>query len=373
MKFIRLASGMLGGVFVVLALIILFAGFGNTDFVTEIVLKLVIGAFLLAAALFLLHVGTRVKKRWIPVFVLGWALAVCAPLQLLYSVYEFDHAADPGARIVSGLVALLIPPTFLLLGVHLIKLARRADARSRSELAPDPRAPILYLRPFSVDPQASRVTAREDVAALAFNTRTEEEHLAQVLGEFGPCVAIGRPGERLPQLGFKRLYVGNEEWQVTVLQFMSQAQLVILMGGSSRNYAWEFQEAVQRVAPQRLLLLVPSNAKDRADFEQLARRLIPAVEPDIPGNAIFRGRTFQAILYFEPDWTPHYAVCEGPGHFRRTLMPSLVPALKMALRPVYAQLNWKWTPPPLVLSRLLYEGAAVVFALFFLRIIVFNA
>jgi hypothetical protein len=373
MNLIRLASGMLGGVLVLLALIILFAGFGNTDLVTEIVLKSVMGALLLAGALFLLHVSTGLKKRWVPVFVLGWALAVCAPLQLLYSVYEFDHAADLGARIVSGLVALLIPPTFLLLGGHLIKFARRADARSRSRLAPDPRPPILYLRPFSVDPQASRVTAREDMAALAFNTRTEEEQLAQVVGEFGPCVAIGRPGERLPQLGFKRLYVSNEEWQATVLQFLSQAQLVILMGGSSRNYAWEFHKAVELVEPQRLLLLIPADAKDRTEFGQLARQLLPGVEPEIPPKAIIRGRTFQAILYFGRDWTAHYAVCESPGHFRRTLMPSLVPALRMALRPVYAQLDWKWTPPPLVLSRILYEGAVVVFALFFLRIILFNA
>jgi hypothetical protein len=258
--------------------------------------------------------------------------------------------------------------------VQSIKLARRAGGTStESVLATDPRSPILYLRPFNVDREASRVTAWEGITSLAFNTRTEEELLAQAMSEFGPCVAIGRPGERLPQLGFNRLYVSNEEWQATVLEFMSKAQLVILMGGSSRNYSWEFQKAVEMVESQRLLLLIPSKAKDLMDFRQLAQRLIPRFELEIPKNAIFRGRTFQAILYFKQDWTPHYAVAKAPAHFRKTLTPSIVPALKMALRPVYAQLNWKWTPPPLVLSRILYEGAAVVFALFFLKIVLLRS
>jgi hypothetical protein len=373
MNAFRLAAGMLGGVLVMLAVIVVVSESDNTNLVTEIFVKAVVCAVLLTGALFLLHFSTRLKKRWIPLFALGWALALCGPLLLLYSVYRFDQATDLFGKIASFLAALAIPPAFLLLGVQLIKFARRAGSRGQRALATDIRSPILYLRPFDVDPKASRVIAREGVASLVFNTRTQEEQLARVMSEFGACVAIGRPGERLPQLGFNRLYVGNDDWQATVLDFMSKAQLVILMGGSSRNYSWEFQKAVELIEPQRLLLLIPSKAKDMVEFAQLAQRLLPRFEPEIPRNAIFPGRIFQAILYFEPDWTPHYATCDAPAHFRRTLMPSMVPALKMALRPVYAQVGWKWTPPPLVLSRILYEGVVVVTALFFLKVIFFSS
>jgi hypothetical protein len=51
------------------------------------------------------------------------------------------------------------------------------------------------------------------------------------MSKIGPFVAIGRPGERLPQLGAIRLYVADPEWQEMVTRLMSEAALVVLRAG----------------------------------------------------------------------------------------------------------------------------------------------
>jgi hypothetical protein len=213
------------------------------------------------------------------------------------------------------------------------------------------------------------VRTRKDSTSLFFNTRTEEELIADVMSEIGPCVAIGRPGEKLPELGFTRLYIGDEKWQEAVLQFMRRAQLVIIMGGSSRNYAWEVGKALELVEPHRLLFLIPSDANELVKFHQTLGQTIQGFDRQIPNNAIFPAQTFKAILYFDRNGTLHYARAETPSHFCRALTTDIRPALKMSLRPIYEQLAVKWSPPPLVLSRMLYESALLVCAIFFILVV----
>ena len=59
-------------------------------------------------------------------------------------------------------------------------------------------------------------------------TGTEEEQLAEAMKDVGPFVAIGRPGEALPELGAGRPYASHAEWQDQVGQLISKAQLVVL-------------------------------------------------------------------------------------------------------------------------------------------------
>jgi hypothetical protein len=68
----------------------------------------------------------------------------------------------------------------------------------------DHRPPVVYLRSFKADEVTRRGTIFGDF-------QTEEEVLAEVLSEFGPVVAIGKPGEELPELGAARLYVRDAE------------------------------------------------------------------------------------------------------------------------------------------------------------------
>jgi hypothetical protein len=53
--------------------------------------------------------------------------------------------------------------------------------------------------------------------------RSEEEYLRAEILKAGPFVAVGRPGDPLPQLGANRLYVDDADWQAAVLRLMDGA------------------------------------------------------------------------------------------------------------------------------------------------------
>jgi hypothetical protein len=317
---VRLLAGVLGVIFLISAL----SSFFN-DTTDPLSTRIVFDALILVFGVLLLSFGARVKRTWVPLWVLGWFLSLSAALQVLYSYYGFNHSVDVVEKLKS-LFWTLLSPLQLYGGVQAIKLAKRASMSMLGKLdLKDPRAPILFLRPFTVDSKIARVRIGKDLVSLAFNTKTEEELIAKEMSKIGPCVAIGRPDEKLPQLGFTRIYVSDDNWQETVLEYMSRAQLVVLIVGSSRNFSWELQKAVELVKPEHLLFLVPSDPNDARDFSRIVQTVLPYPPPDIPKDAIFPAVSFRALLYFEQDWRPHYAVPEAPAHFRRTLAQHVTP------------------------------------------------
>ena len=358
MRALRWLAGFLGATCLVLAMSILVNSSG-----IDLAGKIVLGGIVSFVAFLLLSLSAQMKLRWVPLWALGWWLAAAAVLQLPFLTKPFGEgsAAEKFWIVVWGCTEV---PLQLALGAWLTKTARRGSARRPADLPlTDSRAPVLYLRPFTADSRTSRVIARDGVTDLFFNTRTEEELVAEVLAGIGPCVAIGRPGERLPELGFHRFYVSQDKWRDTVLEYLSKARLVVLMGGASENFSWEVEKALEFVKPQQLLLLVPSDAKERRGFSELLKRLLPQAPPSVPKNAVIKANAFTALMYFASDWTPSYAVPQPTGHFRQRLSQKLSGTLQMALKPVYGQLSLVWKPPPLAASRIVYDGvlAAILF------------
>jgi hypothetical protein len=126
------------------------------------------------------------------------------------------------------------------------------DVRTAEEVvAADPRRPVLYLRSFGVDDQVqvptrggwARLMALSNYAASV----SPEQELTFMLERIGPVVAIGRPGERLPELGAARLYVGDDDWRRVVGEFMDNAALVVIRAGETANLWWETEEALAPV------------------------------------------------------------------------------------------------------------------------------
>jgi len=364
---LRWLAGFLGATSLVLAISI----FVNSSGI-DLVGKIVLGGIVSFVAFLLLSLSAQMKLRWVPLWALGWWLAATAVLQLPFLTKPFrdGSAADKFWSVVWGCTEV---PLQLALGAWLIKTAKRGSARRPADLPLiDSRAPVLYLRPFTADAKTSRVIARDGFTDLFFNTRTEEELVAEVLGEIGPCIAIGRPGERLPELGFHRFYVSQEKWRDTVLEYLVKASLVVLMGGASENFSWEVERALALVKPQRLLFLVPSNAKERSGFSELLKRLLPQAPPAVPKDGVIAAKAFIAILYFASDWTPSYAVPQPAGHFRQPLSQKLTATLQMALKPVYRQLSLLWKPPPLALSRIVSDGVLAALLLLVAGIVLFG-
>lgn len=217
--------------------------------------------------------------------------------------------------------------------------------------------PVLYLRSFRADAAASTVV----------NETTEEEQLAQALNPLGPFVAIGRPGEELPELGASRMYVKQNQWKETVMDLMKNSRVVVMRIGDSKGFWWEFQQALQSIRPEQLLLLVPEDEElyrrfcekakeylpcslpeyrnDRdylAIFIEVATRLVKLLPPPefLTGYTLAPGHmgTLRGVIYFEPDTTAR-GVLFGLNFFRGTYSAPGVPILNKALQPFFKQLN----------------------------------
>ena len=132
------------------------------------------------------------------------------------------------------------------------------------------RAPVLYLRSFEDDQRGARIKG----------SLTEEEHLAKVLSQFGPFVAIGRPGEALPEAGATRVYVGDANWQSTVEELLGNANMVIVRTGRTVGLDWEVERAVRILRPQQLVLLV-DNARELRNILERISHVHPQVRTRI--------------------------------------------------------------------------------------------
>jgi hypothetical protein len=362
---LRLVAGLSAVVFIIFALSTLF-----NDDTDPLSTRAFFSALLLILGGFFLSFASRVRRPWVAIWFVGWVLSVGGALQVAYS-YSFFKQSVLMSEKFGALIWALISPAQIYWGAKAVSLARRASTPIAQKVnSGDQRRPVLFLRRFCADSKTSVIRTGKELSSIWFNTRTEEELIAEVMNEVGVCVAVGRPGERMPQLGFSRIYVSDDKWQDTVLEQMRLAQLVILMAASSSErldagagFLWELQNAVELVRPERLLFLIPADRDDERYLRQIAQPLLPRPLPDVPAESIFPARSFRAVLYFTPDWTPCYARPGTATHFRRTLGQAITPTLKLALRPVYAQLGLGWKQPSLIWARILYEGTAAVVAL----------
>ena len=208
-------------------------------------------------------------------------------------------------------------------------------------LSNDPRPHVLYLRTFRDDETTSRL----------LGLSTEEQDIATVMLELGPFVAIGEPGEALPDPGAARIYVADEHWQATVTKLMATAQLVVARIGLTESFLWEMLTAVEIVGPKRLLLLVPEDKDVYETFRRHAAGVLPCQLPEYEFKLPVRdlSKSYLSIggfLYFDQDWTPHLQKFKTP-YLRQSFWNPIAPGLKLALRPVYERLGVAWQRPPL--------------------------
>ena len=187
--------------------------------------------------------------------------------------------------------------------------SRHALEKRRRELRPMTtetvhsidRAPVLYLRSFEDDQRGARIKG----------SLTEEEHLAKVLSQFGPFVAIGRPGEALPEAGATRVYVGDANWQSAVEELLGNANLVIVRTGRTMGLGWEVERAVRILRPQQLVLLVDNSRELRNILERISH-----VHPQVRRHIRMGWRSIGSIrgfILFDDEWRASWVRARGPG------------------------------------------------------------
>lgn len=198
---------------------------------------------------------------------------------------------------------------FVLIGVKTARLAKkhrtedgRAVLRSRS------RPPVLYLRSFAYDTEAEAPRW----------TPTPTSHLEEVAAtteRFGELVAIHNPGRPLPLLGPAPIAVppdpvpdeSQERWQTEVINLMHGSALVLISAGQGTGLEWECAQAVRRVSPQRLVILVPPDDAAYAKFRHSTGGYFPLGLPeDARVRDMAKERWDYGLVYFDHDWTPHF-------------------------------------------------------------------
>jgi|CXWL01.1.fsa_nt_gi hypothetical protein len=149
------------------------------------------------------------------------------------------------------------------------RLKDRFDARVKAMALPDAhnarwadrRAPILFLRSFQDDSlRAPASLGLEDV--YSFEDRLEDS-LAEVVGKYGPVIAVGQPGV-LPATGAARAYYQGDDWREAVTAWMDQALFILMVAGFTEGVRWELDAVIARGHSNKLILIFPmSNIEAR--------------------------------------------------------------------------------------------------------------
>jgi hypothetical protein len=284
--------------------------------------------------------------------VVGWASGALGLLlafsgnflhKVLFSEASGDVAETPVWIRLTLLVAVVAFGGLLLAaGRVALKRGRRHLHRSISSFeALDGQRYLLYLRPFSVD----SAMASSPTDAPGWLTRspfelpglTQEAFVVRQFQDLGRIIAIGQPGERLPELGAERGYLPVDDWKDTLSSLIQGAHAIIMTASPGAGTVWEFTEAIRVSTPTRLLLLIYSEAdyyvfrdavkRENTDRsitgEDKLRLLLPLPHlPNIPppewhGDGARWNFPLTGILYFNIDRSSQF-----------TRFPSTVPLLR---------------------------------------------
>lgn len=192
---------------------------------------------------------------------------------------------------------------------ELKRRSKRQVINSKEELCKDPRAPVLYLRPFHLDPPELPLIIAPFRSPFEHLKRLSggapEEALTKLFRQLGPVIAVGKPGEKLPQLGAIRLYFNDEDWQEKVTALMTLSQLVIIQPGYTEGLEWELSLAKARLQPYRLLFSFVCWRTLRKEQRQLEYEMFKPIFEGIYGLSLPEQIDDALYLYFDHDWTPH--------------------------------------------------------------------
>jgi hypothetical protein len=334
-----------------------------------------VGALVLASGLGVIRPWRDPRGRWAAVLVV--VAANGAMPVLAFSLLQED--ATVGGLPDRWVVAAVGVALFLFITViQLFRRSQQWDALSAEEaLGRDPRAPVVYLRAFTDDGQMAvrghhwqdRVFGK---AAGALTLTSPEQELAFILQRVGPVVAIGKPGERLPELGAARVYVSHDSWQQTVLDMLERSSLVLARVGASPGVLWELDRVLALPDRSKVLILVLGSSDDQAaGVRTIESRLgAPLLLPSPPASrfrlllkllATDPQRSIGVLVGFDATGRPIAdaipMTAYGPSDILRTLMlrPYAGP-LRAACRKLFTRMGHEWRDPP---SRLF----AVVLAL----------
>jgi hypothetical protein len=174
-------------------------------------------------------------------------------------------------------------PAFMALTKMTFAARRRMAPDGRKLMARDQRPPILYLRSFGDDQEEG---GNPDSGGFVFGTY--EERLLRAMRGYGPVVAVGCPGERLPPLGAARMYVDDPDWKPTVSDLAAKARLVVMRPSEKEAVLWEARMAARVAGSDKVALYVRGLRQSawKGFIEQLGAALGAPLPPVPESGAI---------------------------------------------------------------------------------------
>ena len=213
--------------------------------------------------------------------ILGYTLLECGVLLFLFGItvstfisQEVFYGIDDSWPMLARVALIVLAAICVFGGFKFITFGLRTFQPTAEQLlSSDPRPPVVFLRSFNDDTLTVPLGGRKrnpfnSIPMNAIPDPTAESGLAATLNRIGPPVAIGRPGEILPQLGAARAYVPDSEWQEKIAHWMRICRTVIIMvHHATPGTHWELNHAVANLLPQRLVLYFPKGKAPGADRE----------------------------------------------------------------------------------------------------------
>lgn len=194
----------------------------------------------------------------------GWLIVLILSTPLIFVGYMslIDWATrvvGPGQEVWVLILSPIVLGAFILVLMYRVFRWEAARAWQRDVRQKTPFA--LYLRSFAEDasvvvgPIASSRAARSAEHLLGRMFSVERLILRALLTNRLAGVAVGAPGERLPPLGFHRLYFSDQDWQREVADLIADCRVVIVNSSISRWVEWELAEIVRQGLRDKLILI----------------------------------------------------------------------------------------------------------------------
>ncbi|WP_432793590.1 Clp protease N-terminal domain-containing protein [Rhodococcus ruber] len=196
--------------------------------------------------------------------VIGWVLLFAGVAAIWWAAKMFESGFTMwqwGIQLFSG-VALLAGAGLATRTAKRI-LATVVPARFGRDATYDD---TLFLRSFNDD--AMRFRAPNPTVGIlgVFDGLTVrfEELLAFLVTSESPLVAIGKPGEPLPELGAVRTYVSDDEWQSAVEETAKRVDSIMLIAGVTNGLEWELTHLREWGLAQKATVLLPPVEESQA-------------------------------------------------------------------------------------------------------------
>lgn len=241
------------------------------------------------------------KKRFWKAFIKWIAACMVAPaifagigMTGCHAINAFpadDIRRDLLAVVLVGVLIWILPKCLRFGKGSLREWAQLCSPNAETVQSIDHRSPVIYLRSFGDD------GAEIPQEVTRPNFLTYEHTVLKRLQIFGPCIAIGKPGEELPELGAARLYVAHDQWQAKVAELLQSAAYVVICASRSGGLIWEIEHAFTRLPAHKVILMFPwrqnvpaGDSAREADYD-LVRESVSRVTslkmPDHLLNAVF--------------------------------------------------------------------------------------